>query len=205
MKAHSEPSRAPLSASECNPGTSPLRGRVTLVLVAVLVALLTPFAAHAEEPGYPLQQKPTDLGVHTVIIEAPAQAFGLRKVAADYDRRLAGVDIWAKRGIVCDPDVTCIRVTIAPFGAPATQPCGAVTIWAGCAQIGGTDPWLWMNSSYSYTRQGKRALSCHELGHALGLPHLTQPGGCMNFNGTTTSPSDYEIGLLEGLLANAPL
>lgn len=143
-------------------------------------------------PTRPLVQKSTDVGVHTIIIEAPSQALGIRRVAAYVDQQVAGIDIWARRGIVCDPDVTCIRVTVADYGPFPVETCGALRSWAGCALIGDVDPWIKLNT-YFGTQQ---SVGCHELLHALGLDHHTGLG-CVGLGGRL--PSTLEIETLRGL------
>lgn len=171
--------------------------RALILSFLVALAPLLPVPATASEPVqpavvYPLVQKETDLGVHTLIVEAPAQAWGLRKIAADYDRRLAGVDIWARRGISCLPTVSCLRVQVADFGEAFDCGDGNVRPYAGCVWVTGTDePWtMYLNAHYPK----RKAVTCHEFGHALGLGHHDMPG-CVGLG--ATSPSDLEIAVLE--------
>lgn len=169
------------------------------LILSFLVALvpLLPVPATASEPvppavQFPLYQKDTDLGVHTLIVEAPDRAWGLRKIAADFDRRLAGVDIWARRGISCLPTVDCLKVRVENFGEYFDCGDGRVLRYAGCVWIPGTGvPWVLHLNTYYPKR---KSVTCHEFAHALGLGHHEMEG-CVGLG--ATSPSDLEIAVLE--------
>lgn len=139
---------------------------------------------------YPMTQKPTDAGVHTVIIEAPRKAWGLRRAAHIVDSQVPGLAIAARPWLRCNTNVTCIPVTMAAFGTAGDQPpCGSppVTLWAGCAQIGGTDPWIALNVSVGF----HPTYACHELLHALGMNHHTL-GGCLSSNASIPSAAELQ-------------
>lgn len=68
--------------------------------------------------------------------------------------------------------------------------------WTQCvsgATYGGTDPsrwckpqWLDYNTSYAQTASQAQAISCHEMGHTLGLQHSNESSGsCMIKNQRT--------------------
>lgn len=204
------PRNGPLAAVRATLGHNPLRALfeplraaqrlVTLLALALLLVLLaTPSADAAVIRTFPLEQKPTDLGVHTIIIEAPRRAWGIRTAAAVIDRQVEGLDIWAKRGIRCMPTVTCIRVTKERWGITPERSCtGRLNeTWVGCAQLGGTDPYVWLNASWRIGRYGRARIGCHELLHALGLDHHSLHG-CLG-SGPGRLPSRVEIDTVRGL------
>ncbi len=83
----------------------------------------------------------------------------------------SGDDVWATNG------------TFGINGAWAWTQCTASTL----VTYGGTDPRRWCrpqellpNDSYSQTGPQKNVITCHEMGHTLGLRHSNEASGsCM--------------------------
>lgn len=162
------------------------------LFAALLVAFLIHPPVYADEQPrvlYPLVHQATDPGTLTVVIEAPDRAWGLRKVAANYDRRLDNVDIRAKRGISCTLYVECIRVEVGQYGRKMV--CGHPGLFYGCFYMYAEGPrWIALNESLT-PESMRKAIVCHELGHALGLDHHEGPG-CVTGE-STGRPSRAEI------------
>jgi hypothetical protein len=83
----------------------------------------------------------------------------------------------------------------------------AWTLCSGSAQHGGVDPdewcrpqWLHYNLSYSQTASQKQSISCHEVGHTLGLRHSNETSGiCMKRDQRTILvPSGHDVTMLNG-------
>ena len=153
-------------------------------------AFPSPAAAHIGAVDLP--QRPTDQGQHTIILEAPDEAWGIRAAARSFSRRVDGLVIRSGRGATCDQKVSCIRVFMGRFD----HECGNLgRRWYGCASIG-TDPGvIWLDTETSSFSRRHRA--CHELGHALGLQHH-EHAGCVG-EGFRDLPSRHEIDALEAV------
>ena len=164
-----------------------MTGKILLTAMAVTATILVAAPAHAINTRA-MEQKGTDRGVHNVVLSAPRKAYGLRVVARRVDQRVPGLHITSGR---CRPEVTCIRVTIRNYGR--TVWCGPVEAYRGCAQIGGTDPFIRANTYWALDRD----LMCHEMLHALGLHHHGGRG-CLGDNDQTL-PSRAELRTLRGL------
>lgn len=163
--------------------------RIRALVVAIIIAVLVPASAAAHVGVVDMPQRPTDPRRHTIILEAPHRAWGIRAVAQSFADRVPGLVIHADRGISCDPTVSCIQVHIGSFH----HSCGDLGHrWYGCASIG-TDPGvIWLDTSTSSFSRRHRA--CHELGHALGLEHHHHQG-CVG-EGFLDLPSDEEVDAL---------
>lgn len=160
--------------------------RAVVLAVVTCLCLASPVSASVHVSVVDMPQRPTDPGRHTIILEAPDHAWGMRAVAQDLTERVSGLVIRADRGITCDPAVSCIRVHIGHFD----HPCGQLGHrWYGCASIG-TDPGvIWLDTRTStFSRRHK---ACHELGHALGLHHHEHQG-CVG-EGFLELPSELEV------------
>jgi hypothetical protein len=166
--------------------------RIRALIAAIAVCLSVPTSAAGSVGVVDMPQRATDTGRHTIILEAPDDAWGMRIVADDLTRRIPGLSIRTERGITCDDKVSCIRVHIGKFD----HACGSLgTRWYGCASIG-TDPGvIWLDTSTStFSRRNE---ACHELGHALGLHHHTHRG-CVG-EGFLELASDYEVNALSAV------
>lgn len=160
--------------------------RIRFVVLAVVTCLCLPAAASARTGVVDVPQRPTDPGKHTIILQAPDHVWGMRLVARDFSRRVAGLVIRADRGITCNERVSCIRVHVGQFD----HDCGQLgRRWYGCASIGADPGVIWLDTSTSIFSRRHRA--CHELTHALGLHHHGRRG-CVG-NGFLGLPSAYEV------------
>lgn len=157
------------------------------LLLAIAAIILIPTPAHAIETTA-MEQKSSDRGAHTVIVQAPRKAYGLRTVIRRVNDGTPGLHVSSGR---CRASVTCIRVTVRNYGR--TVWCGPVEAYRGCAQIGGTDPFVRANTYWALDRD----LMCHELLHALGLHHHNGRG-CLGDNDQSL-PSRPELRTLRGL------
>lgn len=169
-----------------------MRVRASVVSVLTCLCLAAPVSAAAHIGVVDMPQRPTDTGRHTIILQAPDDAWGMRAVAHHLTQRLPGLVIRTDRGITCNDDVSCIRVHIGHFD----HPCGQLGHrWYGCASIG-TDPGvIWLDTKTStFSRRHK---ACHELGHALGLQHHEHQG-CVG-EGLLELPSDEEVQALDAV------
>lgn len=88
--------------------------------LAVVIGLCLPASAAAHVSVVDMPQRTTDPRRHTIILEAPDDAWGMRAVAQRFDERVEGLVIRTDRGITCDVTVSCIRVHIGHFD----QDCG---------------------------------------------------------------------------------
>ncbi len=164
-----------------------MRSRALVVAVVVaLSAVPTSAAAHITVVDMP--QRPTDPRRHTIILEAPDDAWGMRAAARSFTERVPGLAIRTDRGLTCDETVSCIRVHICRFD----QPCGELDRWYGCASIGADPGVIWLDTRTSPS--SRRNEACHELGHALGLRHH-EHRGCVG-EGLPELPSEEEVAAL---------
>jgi predicted Zn-dependent protease len=70
--------------------------------------------------------------------------------------------------------------------------------WAGATAISNENGWITgatvrinMNYTDGQTEQNQLRVTCHELGHAIGLQHNTYTGSCLGFGGSTPAPGDF--------------
>ena len=166
--------------------------RLPALVLGVVVCLCQPASAAAHIGVVDLPQRPTDQGQHTIILEAPDDAWGIRAAARSFSRRVDGLVIRSNRGATCDQTVSCIRVFVGRFD----HDCGDLgRRWYACSSIG-TDPGvIWLDTRTStLTRRNK---ACHELGHALGLRHH-EHRGCLGA-GFLVRPSGHEVRALDAV------
>lgn len=164
----------------------------SLFLAIVAALCVSPAAAAAHIGVVDMPQRPTDLRRHTIILQAPDDAWGMRVVAQDFSERVDGLAIRTERGLTCDETVSCIRVHIGSFD----HDCGELgSRWYGCASIG-TDPGvIWLDTETPVSSRMHRA--CHELTHALGLQHH-EHRGCVG-EGFLALPSEFEVEALNAV------
>lgn len=116
-------------------------------------------------PLYPTHYKGVAIRVQ---VEAPAEAWGIRKFAREVDPQLPGVRIHTRGTCEDRPRAVCVRVNVADFGA---------TPWLGQAHVGSQDRAVDLNTHYGNTYAAHHyAAAAHELTHALGLGHHAKRG-----------------------------
>lgn len=177
--------------------TTPRTLATLAVAVVGLVASLAVATPAAAAETFPLFQKFGDRGQHTVIVEAPRQAYGLRLVARRVDRRVDNLRIVAHRGADCRRNVTCIKMRVRHYGSSVR--CLNVVDPRACAQVGGIDPFIRVNSARRSALNQR--IMCHEFLHALGLHHHGR-SGCVAGGvtpGDPRYPSRYELRVLDRL------
>lgn len=158
------------------------------VFVAVLIFMIVnPASASAHIKSETLWQRATDKGQHTIILELPKNAWGMKDVARDYSRRIDGLVIRTDRK--CNEKVSCIRVQTGRY----LFSCGGDNNWEGCSGVADDPGIIWLdNSAPKYKR---KKLACHELGHALGLHHHNH-GGCVGRTNGALKANRAEIAAL---------
>lgn len=174
-----------------------MRGRKTLGLAIASVGLIVPSPAMASvEPSWVGSPMPTD--TQTVTIQAPRHAWGIRAVAAYYNKHRGNWPVLHYGfGARCNDTTYCIKVTVTRNGR--NDLLG--TMLPGEPAHQGIR-WINFNSSYRpYTLRARRYVACHELTHAMGLAH--HPGaGCTGRNGrggTAQVPSANELATINSL------
>ena len=140
-------------------------------------------------------------GTHTVFdngLDSAWRAALNNAIVVQYDPVTDVSAAWVTSGT---PDVYATRGTYGINGLWGWTECAAT------AAYGGSDPnrwcrpqWAKFNASYSQTSSQKDSITCHELGHTLGLRHSNEiSGSCMIKNQRTILViSDHDRAHLNG-------
>lgn len=156
-----------------------------LALLAVLVGLAAP--AHAEEvpptaaPAvvYPLTDA-TGAPAHRIRLEAGPRTWRAKQVARWWDAAIPGLSIEVAP---CIPELPCVRVSVGSWDEEEMLAIshGYYPEWAGIMTYTSiTDRHILLNRSVTTEGSGlRRRVASHEIGHALGLGHHSQPRGLL--------------------------
>lgn len=119
-------------------------------------------------------------GYATFALDAPAHAWGIRRVARYWDRHVPAIRVYTTGGCSVHPSAYCITVSVQDYGE---------TRW-----LAQTFPYpvlnIELNSHWHYRHQ---AVACHEFGHALGLDHHAGTGCVVSTDAQTALPSPAEM------------
>lgn len=77
----------------------------------------------------------------------------------------------------CPPDKPCVRVYDV-HNIPGTT-IGRTSSWSSNGHTTRADVYLENSWAKKANRKQRRGLTCHELGHAVGLPHSSSGNTCM--------------------------
>lgn len=141
--------------------------RLALVLVPALMVALAPSASAATDAPQPAYVFHFAYSVVWVQDSTTSGMWPVKSVAAEWDK---GTNVSVRYG-PCRPDAACIKVSAETVAAPYNW--GGVT-WANenllTHEITGADT-VTLNDSWGQgaTLHDRTAVTCHEMGHALGL------------------------------------
>lgn len=181
--------------------------RLTWALGSLLVGLVCTGATLVIDPIDTVQLSPGQYRWNTEQVWVHDATTALSKDAQPLWPVADAVNEWNKQsGLVlhyttlpCPKRVACINVD----GGTLQEPDAGWTTWR--THIDGTlsQANITFDTRYAYTRGiwARRTVTCHELGHAIGLPHREQATSCMYPRVEPASPSPDETDRVELLRA----
>jgi len=95
----------------------------------------------------------------------------------------------------CRAGVPCVVVREGAYGP--TNSSGLTTATAGQMQTFTGSVQIQLNDSYRMGAAERRAVSCHELGHALGLDHDSRASSCLQSIPHALHPDAADLDSLE--------
>lgn len=162
--------------------------RIATAIAALLVAVLAPTAATAQEAAAPHTHEPAvayplvnadGTTATRVRVDAARLTWQAKRAARRWDALIPGLAVEVGP---CLPDVPCIRVSVGTYDEAAQLAIseGTSDSWAGILTFPEAGVREVLLNRYSQQGSDQRArVAMHELGHALGLGHHDQPRGLM--------------------------
>jgi hypothetical protein len=160
-----------------------MRQALTLIAVA-FAAVVIPSGAHADGGATTWPRAAPIFALKDRVVFDPVGEVGQRwrlwAVVADYDRRFAPLDL-----VIDDcadhPDAGCVKVReVRPRRG---------AYWGRWTYHGDFRGVIELNPGYRRSRH----VTCHEVGHALGLTHHTKAPGCLRTSSDARHASRAEL------------
>jgi len=172
--------------------------------ITTLLLTLTAAAVAASSAGCDFQNAPA--AAPAVAVAGPAQAvyvedhtgpeWPVREAAAQWRRAVKGLDL---RYGKCPAKSTCIRVRECTDAEAAASVKGdSMAVGRTAAKDGYADVCLGTGLDDTYEGDLGMTITCHELGHGLGLGHNADKDSCMapDAEGGSTHPGRRDVAAL---------